>query len=227
MMKNRQMAQRWRGYGLTLLLATGSFFATGRVQAATDSQQLTFKYTVVQGTCEIDVGNGGVVKLNDIVPPPSPKVYIGSSGFTDKGEGTSEPFDVKLTKCSGADSGTGGPTPGLRIKGTHDFPAGVTPTKTDLSVLFRDSTSTSEGLGFVIYTDAQATFQGGGSYVSDVNGTDSHKVIPIPDIASGSGVALNGDKTFQLYTNVSTGASTGKMKAGTLIATITFIFDYY
>lgn len=223
MMKNRQMAQRWRGYGLTLLLATGSFFATGRVQAATDSQQLTFKYTVVQGTCEIDVGNGGIVKLNDITPPPKPKPYDKSSGFTDKGVGTSEPFDVKLTKCSGTAGGASGPTPGLKVKGNHAFTGG-TPTSNDKQIIFRDAGSTSEGMGFAIYTDQSALFGGGGNYVTDSNG-GTRDVIPIPGVTAGT--ALNGDKTFPLYTNVTVGTSIGTMKAGTLIATITFIFDYY
>lgn len=217
MMKNKRMAQSLRGYGLTFLLVTGMFFTAGRVQAAADSVQLNFKYTVVQGTCTVGVSPASVV-LPDIPLPAT--MATDYSGYTADGKSKSYPFDVNLTQCSGA-SGT--KMPRLRLTGNH---AGAI-TTTDLSVLFRDSSSTSQGVGFVIYSSTTPVVgTASGNFVCDYKApcsTTRLNTIPIPAVP---GNTLVNDTTVHMSANVSRGNQTVPLKAGALTATVYFEFDY-
>ncbi|WP_174348551.1 fimbrial protein [Lelliottia aquatilis] len=219
MMKNKRMAQSLRGYGLTFLLVTGMFFTAGRVQAAADSVQLNFKYTVVQGTCTVGVSPASVVLPDIPLPAKMPTDY---SGYTADGPKKGFPFDVNLTQCSGA-SGT--KKPRLRLTGNHDLPAGTT-TALDKSVLFRDSSSLSEGVGFVIYQSTTPVVGSSGNFVCDYNAPCSNSARNTITIPGVPGNTLISDTTVHMSANVSRGNQTGPLKAGTLTATVYFEFDY-
>lgn len=220
MMKNKRMTQSLHGYGLTFLLVTGMFFTARCVQAAGDSAQLKFKYTVVQGTCTVGV-DPTTVLLPDI-PLPA-KMATDYSGYTADGNKKSQSFKVNLTQCSGV---AGTKTPRLRLTGNHDLPAGTT--ALDKSVLFRDSGSTSEGVGFVIYQSTVPVTGSGSSanYVCDYKAPCSTSARNIINIGATTGTPLTADTTVDVSTNVSRGNQTVPLKAGTLMATVYFEFDY-
>lgn len=219
MNKKTLITERGCGLGLMVLLAIGIVFAAGHVQAA-DSVTLNFKYTVVQGTCDIAVNNNtNSITVPDMVFPGN--MQPDYHGYTSQGLDTGFSFDVKLTGCKG---GAGSKKPGIRITGNHVL-SDQNPSNMDMGVLFRDKDSTATGVGFVIYSKQTPPLKN--NYVSDVNGPWITNIDKIDKDNLANGAPLNSDKTITLSTNVSRGNQTSEVKAGLLKATIIFIFDYY
>ncbi|MEH4266363.1 hypothetical protein POY11_26495 [Klebsiella aerogenes] len=189
---------RFAGWGMLLML-----LLSGR--CAANDVTLEFRYTVVSGTCTVT---------------PTPTVTIGGGNL-----------DVaSLVGKAWAFAGTTTFSVGLDCKGTPD--AGMAPyvtvtpkgtTAASADGLYRDSTSTSTGLGIVLAntaskTDTAATLSSGNLIKT---GASSIRLE-----TSGAPTA----RTYWLTTGVACGNATaceaGKLSPGALKATFTLDLEY-
>ncbi len=209
---------------LIVLLSTAGLSAASSAQAA-NSVTMKFHYTVIQGTCEVGINgmNNGVLTIPDITLPGDaggkPWIGYGPNNSNVSTPGSSFPFVINLTNCSGAP--VSGKTPALTMTGSH---AGITDSVSQQFV-FRDASSTSQGFGFVFYNHSGTTYDPG-SEIQDSTAGSNRQYITIP--GNGEGTALNGNYTVSLTGAVSCGQCKQSLsQVGTLAATVTFNFVYH
>ena len=208
-----------RGGWLCLLVVMAGLSVSAGVRA--NAITLEFKYTVVQGTCDVNVvDEAGAAQLSaidmgSISVPALNKAWVYFNNTK---------FNVQLSNCAGiADSSK---TPALTVTGTHDA-SGVTSSAGDKSYVFRDSGGSARGFGFALHKNATGL---DADTVGDINSGYGTRYFPIP--SHGKGSALNGG-VFLVPISVSVtcgslckDAASVKL-AGTLDATVTFNFLYY
>lgn len=207
--------------GRFLFLVPGGLLMLVSTAYGADSVNLTLNYTVIQGTCTVDVqtDSGNTLDFGDVVAEKKNSEW---APMTLSGGATYKPFTVQLTACSGSvDAST---TPALTIDGETLSNDGTN----NKSYLFvNSSASTAKGLGFVIYSSG--TPNPGKNEVSTVSTNYTDSYIPIPNY--GKGTALNGSVSVPLAAAVSCGktckTSSSSMRAGTLTGAVTFSFIYH
>ncbi|STB73304.1 fimbrial protein [Citrobacter koseri] len=187
-----------------------------------DSVLLTLNYTVIQGTCVVDVvaGSGNTLDFGDVAA----KVKTTAWAPMSLSSGVSMTFSVGLSSCNGAPNAN--MTPALTMDG-----ATLTEDGTDnSSYLFVNSgQSTAQGLGVVVYNSG--TPKPGSNEVAAFNSAapDNRKYISIPGY--GKGTAPNGNVNVPLSAAVTCGATCvtkpQDMRAGTLKGSVTFNFVYH
>lgn len=227
---NKIITMMWlaagRRRGVSALLMAGLLSAVGGAQA--NSIPLTFKYTVLQGTCQVDVqndagANASTISLGNVSIPATPNAW---AGYTDTPGVSAKNFQVLLSNCSGgADAST---TPALTVAGGH----AVGITTTDNEFVFLDSGGTAKGFGFVIYNAAGG--KNGSNEVPDAvtASTNPKRFISLPAPYNTAGSFLNNvTVSVPLSVAVSCGpvanCTSGGLKAGTLSANVTFNFVYH
>lgn len=207
--------------GRFLFLVPGGLLMLALPSWGADSVNLTLNYTVIQGTCTVDVqtDSGNTLDFGDVVAEKKSSAW---SPMTLSGGGAYKPFTVRLTACSGSvDAST---TPALTVTG-ETLSSDGTNNKDYLFV--NSSASTAKGLGFVIYNSA--TPDPGHNEVSRVSANNQYSYIPIPGY--GKGTALNGSVSVPLAAAVTCGktctTTPSPMRAGTLTGAVTFSFVYH
>lgn len=204
-----------------LLVVMASLSVSAGVRAAPIT--LNFNYTVVQGTCTVNVQNSNGV-ISSVIPLPDIAMPTPLTNW--KGYGVTN-FSVQLSGCSGVSET--GKAPSLTLTGNHGNIAG---NADDKSFLFRDNVTGEDaaGFGFVIYNRANGV-QSNGWEMADVNGPTTNTSAKYLNLVGVTGSALNGDKNVPLSAAVTCGSSctdTSVTKlAGKLSATITFNFLYH
>ncbi|MHA0954050.1 fimbrial protein [Enterobacter ludwigii] len=205
---------------LAVLAIAGVGLTAVNARAASDSVQLTFKYTVLQGSCDVSVGSDGVngqLAFGDIST-----ANMTAKNWDPLVSAAKKPFKVILSNCSGSPLPT--TTPVLYLTGATDTETG---NSTNKSFMFRESGSTAKGVGFAIYKNN--TSSNASDLVAEVGSgeADARKYI---NVGSKGAVAVN--KTIDLNAIVTCGSTCSasdkaKMRAGDLNASVTFNFNYH
>ncbi|CAI1004973.1 putative fimbrial protein StaE [Serratia liquefaciens] len=207
---------------LAVLAIAGVGLTAVNARAASDSVQLTFKYTLLQGTCDVSVGSDG---MNGLLAFGD----ISTANMTAKNwdplvsvSAAKKPFKVILSNCSGSPLST--TTPVLYLTGNTDTETGNSVNK---SFMFRESGSTAKGVGFAIYKNNTSSNASDLVAVVTSGEADARKYI---DVGSKGAVAVN--KTIDLNAIVTCGSTCSasdkaNMRAGDLNASVTFNFDYH
>ncbi|MCE1613491.1 fimbrial protein [Enterobacter ludwigii] len=218
------MKTHWQKTVPTLvLLALMMELGSSGARAAGDSVDLTFKYTVLQGTCNVSVGDdgtSGALNFGDISTASLPAKNWDPMTLVQGGQ-AKLPFIVQLRGCSGV---AGTPKPALTLTGKTDA---YTANSTNKSFMFVDPGSTAKGVGFAIYKiDGTASTD----LVAEITSVeqDSRKYIYLKNAPGG--VAPDQDVTLNAI--VTCGSTCGaadkaKMKTGDLMAQVTFDFVYH
>lgn len=185
---------------------------------AANSVNLTFNYTVVQGTCDVSISSPSM-NLGDVDPSPA----FGNGSWVQL---NATEFTVNLNSCSGSvDPNT---RPVVMVAGET-----VPGSDSGYSYLFRkqgNAGGTSKGFGVLIVKADKA----GGDLSSDIE-VKNNTAIYVPNTGGGyygKGTALNGNFTIPLKAAVSCGRKVSDMcapanlLAGSLSASVTFTFQY-
>ncbi|WP_235424260.1 fimbrial protein [Citrobacter koseri] len=180
------------------------------VRSVANDVQLTFTYTVVQGTC--DVNAPGSLQLG----PPEGVSDAGSLSGQNWKFLHPTPLTVTLSNCAG--SGSPGVTPYLTLQMVP-----VTGGSADRqNKLFADSGAQGTGLGVAVSNiiDSQPTDGSNNNLVS----------VSSPRIATGEAgaTAINGPLTvwMALACGAVSDCTTAGQNAGTVTSTIKFAFEY-
>lgn len=188
---------------------------------AADSINLTLNYTVMQGTCSVNVqtDSGSSLKFGDVV---AVKKTSNWQPMALSGGATYKTFNVQLTNCSGSAVAT--TTPGLTLSGPTLSNDG---TNNKQYLFVNQGASTAKGLGFVIYNSDKPS--PGTNEVSGDPSASQYYYIPVPGY--GKGTALSGTVVVPLSAAVTCGKtctnSSYPMTAGTLNGSVTFSFLYH
>lgn len=220
--RKQRAGQRYRGNVIRALMVSAGMvlmvISDGALGA--NSVNLTFKYTVVQGTCDVS-SSDPKLDLGNVDPTPA----FGSGSWVQLGK---KAFTVNLNNCTGsADSQT---RPVVMVTG-ETAPG----TDSGYNFLFRKSGTaggTSKGFGVLIVKTDMAEGESG-TDIEVKNGT----AIYVPKTPGGTtyfgkGEALNGSFAIPLFAAVSCGRKVADMcnpanlLAGTLSASVTFTFQY-
>ncbi|RTP87928.1 fimbrial protein [Enterobacter asburiae] len=201
------------------------------VFAAGSSTDLTFNYTVLQGTCDVAVGSNGTdgqllfgdVEVSGTTLPANWGPLAGAGSVKD--------FSVRLTACTG--QAVAGKAPGLEITGDTDSSTGAS-SDSKMFLFVNNSapaTGDARGFGFAIVKDNVTPASNyKNSLIGDKNkGTpDGQRYIAIP--GKGSGTAVTSDTTVPLKAYITCGDKCGtpaNLKAGDMKASVTFHFLYH
>ncbi|MGF6189002.1 fimbrial protein [Serratia sp. 2723] len=221
--------------GMNVILAVVLSLIGGTVSPAvladSDTVNLTFNYTVLQGTCDVTVGSDGV---NGLLAFPDVSV-TGTTLPTNwgplAGSSSVQVFSVRLTKCAG--QAAAGKSPGLEINGDTDSSAGAS--ADSKMFLFVNNAAPSpgdaKGFGFVITKDNVTPASNyKNSLIGDKNKgvPASQRYIAIPN--KGAGTAVTSDTTVPLKAYITCGDkcnTVSSLKAGDLRASVTFHFLYH
>lgn len=205
---------------LAVLAIAGVGLTAVNARAASDSVQLTFQYTVQQGTCDVSVGSdgmNGLLAFGDIST-----ANITTKTWDPLLSTAKQPFKVILSNCSGSPVST--TTPVLYLTGNTDTETG---NATNKSFMFRESGSTAKGVGFAVYKNNTSSNAADLVAVVTSGEADARKYI---NLGTQGSVATN--KTIDLNAIVTCGSTCSasdkaKMRTGDLNASVTFNFDYH
>ncbi|OIX95654.1 hypothetical protein BFS14_14955 [Serratia fonticola] len=220
----RRLDQKVLNLLLMAVLSVTGFASSLVAYAAGDSVDLTFKYTVLQGTCTVSVGEDG--SSGQLNFGPIDTSSISTTNWTRLNASATKNFQVVLSNCSGSAIST--KTPALTLTGQTS----LEPTRNDANrkFLFVDPSSSAKWVGFAIYNKTGSTLAGDLVPEStQAAATDlARTFISIP------GYGLNSAPTGTLPPiNLTAIVTCGqvcdktKMRAGDLKAQVTFNFVYH
>lgn len=208
--------------GRFLFLVPGGLLMLALPSWGADSVNLTLNYTVIQGTCTVDVQTASGNTLN------FGNVNYAWKSTDDWPQINLQPFSVKLSQCSGSPSASTQPV--LTISGATDS---LSKNDTNKAFMFVDeTTSQAKGFGFVIFNTSDSPKTS--NAVADINSSkgDTRGYIAIP--GKGKNTAITSDTVVSLSAAVTCGSTcsdNGKinpaMRAGPLTGAVTFSFVYH